>query len=446
MNRRLALLCTVFIVCALLTTGGSDGVRAESPEWLEPRALNIVDLAGQVPDEILEGAILASSDAGGVALFQSSEAEGRLLHIRVHLRGRRLRAGEGVLTRVTLLGQRPAYDHAYSATSSSWVRLYEGDREITGRVLWCHYVAPELRTPEADSSQWVRYPSLARLTYDLPLEEHGLRLLANMGGELTLLGEYTNLEAVFTYVLPEAVRVQVLGTQETTFRSYIGPVANAGLLSPVADEMYARYREVRHDRIPLEIPAYANYVLFVYPPGDYWVHDVSGYNVQTPYAGAVRLATEDGLVSQEFTHSGAFPLRAVWQEAEQCLGPDYLSLLPPVDWVISPEFVVPPGTPHDDCFLEGGCSDAVLDAIYDAETPLRIVYLHAEPATRDVRVVPLRFMDDPTLPAAPAVGPERPCSLYVPLLLHPVHIPVPDALPRPVGFFVEDGRMIGYLP
>ena len=55
---------------------------AVATAWREPQALNIVDIAGQVPDEVLKDNIVVW-DAGGIALFERSERSGSLLHIHV---------------------------------------------------------------------------------------------------------------------------------------------------------------------------------------------------------------------------------------------------------------------------------------------------------------------------------------------------------------------------
>ncbi|MGB6895399.1 MAG: hypothetical protein WBF37_05605, partial [Dehalococcoidia bacterium] len=164
-----------------------------SPAWVEPRALNIVDIAGQVPDSVLEGNIVVYSHVAGIATFVSSERDGDLLRLTFELHPR---VWDGRWTTIPLLGQRPIFDHMGSAAPEMWLRLYDGGAEITGEILVCTYVEPDLTLPLAGSHTHARYPE--RETSDLPLESHGVRVPANYGGELTLGGNYSVLTGVYT--------------------------------------------------------------------------------------------------------------------------------------------------------------------------------------------------------------------------------------------------------
>ncbi len=92
---RNALLAPFLIGLVLLALLGSAfHAMADEPSWVEPRALNIVDIAGQVPDWVLEDNIVAFSHIGGLAQFIWSERDGELLRINVRLRPRTYPAGE----------------------------------------------------------------------------------------------------------------------------------------------------------------------------------------------------------------------------------------------------------------------------------------------------------------------------------------------------------------
>ena len=286
------------------------------------------------------------------------------------------------------------------------------------------------------------------------LEEHGRRLPANMGGELALSGDIPVVTAIYTFERPTATTTQYLGTQHTDFPSYIAPPdGGAGLLRPVVEQIYARYGDevggIRHPRIPLDPPAAANYVLFSYPPLLMDAYDQSRNNIERPSPGTIRLAPDEGMLSTDLVQGGAFPLRAVWQDADQSAGPEYLSLLPPVDRLTPPEFYVPPGIPFDPCFVEGGCSDALLQRIYETRTPLDIIYLRVDPDRQQTIGVPLRMADDPRYPAfataAFAPGPAQADGLhrlYLPLAFNPPNL---GGTGSPVGLFEPStGRMVGY--
>ncbi|MFH1085553.1 MAG: hypothetical protein V1772_07305, partial [Chloroflexota bacterium] len=232
--------------------------------------------------------------------------------------------------------------------------------------------------------------------------------------------------------------------------SYVGP-GGVGHFQPLMDQLRRTYA-FRHPRIRLNAPADANYVLFAYPPMPFDVYDWTPNlaNLDRPIGGTVRLAPDEGKLSQDLTHGGAFPLRVAWMDAGQSAGP-YLSLLPPIDRITPPEYVVPAGIAYDPCFLTGKCSAGVLKAIYDTRMALRIVYLRVEPAAGRVQAVPLRAADDTWRPsgAPPAalapMGPQAVQQKRLYLAYVARQIPYAD-VERPAGLFdPATGRMLGYL-
>ena len=421
---------------------------------MEPRALNIVDIAGQVPDWVLEDNIVAFSHIGGLAQFIWSERDGELLRIGVRLRPRAYPAGEAWTTAFTLLGHRAILDHMGSSVPEMWVRLYDGDTELTSHINWGLYIDPALSLPLAGSSQMVRYPEY--LTTSMVMESNGLKVPANYGGEYGLNGDYADLSAVFTVVQPtNSPQVTYLGYQEATYRSYIGP-GGVGVLAPLMEQLRKEFND-RHDRITLNIPTGANYVMFTYPPTPFSVYQTE-HNLQRPDGGTVRLSPGQGMLSQDLTHGGAFPLSVAWQDADQVLYDPYLSPLYSIDRITPPEHVVLEGTPYDPCFLRGDCGGSVLDAIHDATATIRIIYLQVEPTYSGLQALSLKVADDswsPALAGSPSPSEseaiEPPYRLYLPLILRgvaeePAPTPTVEA-ERPVGFFdPPTGRMVGYYP
>jgi hypothetical protein len=438
------------------------------PDWMEPQALNIVDMAGQVPDEVLSGMTIAW-DGGGVVRFVSSEVDGDWLRIHVRLDTRRLRSGSGWVTQFGLLGQRPVVDHVSSTAPESWVRVYEGSREVTSELLHCTYVVPPRSSPSTDASVWTRYPENVRIIYpaDMPLGTHGRYVPANTGGEVALPGDRPVLTATFTVRRPAAARVTYLGTQDASFQSFIGPCSDGdmGGFGALVNQLRALTGgAVRHPRIGLNIPAGANYIAFNYRPMDYDIYTVADYDVHDPnsnlfrpIAGTVRLAPDEGMLSQNLNHGGAFPLLAAWQDADQSAGP-YLSLLPPVDRITPPEYFVLPGTPYNACFRDGGCSTDLLQSIYNDSEPIHIVYLKVTPTITDQRPIPLKAADDPRSPAMGITATQEAAAavaavpaatgrfrVYLPGLSR--QVPLWTDVPRPAGIFEPtSGRMVGYLP
>ncbi len=438
-------------------------VAADTPEWVEPQALNIADIAGQVPDSALVGNIVAYNGAGGIARFLSSDMDGDQLRIHVRLDTRRLWSGDHWLTYATTLGQRPLYDHVASTTPASWVRLYADGQEVTDQILWLNYLDHTNVTPTTDASAWDRYPNQIDLAHkhtiycaSMASGPDGVYVPANTGGEIVLPGDHPVMTATFTYNVQTPANVSYLGTQETAFQTYIGPCSagDMGLFASLVTQMQARYPGIRHPRITLDIPVGANYVMFTYPPMDYdvyaTVYDGSdpNNNMMRPIAGTVRLAPDEAMLSQNLTHGGAFPLDVAWQDADQSAGP-YLSLMRNIDRITPPEYFVPPGVPYDPCFRDGACSDSLLDLIYTQPIPISIIYLSVSVSTGGMDAIPLRAADDPRYPVmclqeglvVTAVAPPSGNYVaYVPLLTRPLDVT------RPAGLFEpESGRMVAYV-
>jgi len=452
--------CVIGLVLIALL-GSALYATADEPPWVEPRALNIVDIAGQVPDWVLENNIVAFSHIGGLAQFMSSERDGGLLRISVRLRPRAYPAGEAWTTAFTLLGHRAILDHMGSSVPEMWVRLYDGDTELTSHINWGLYIDPALSLPLAGSSQMVRYPEY--LTTSMVMESNGLKVPANYGGEYGLNGDYADLSAVFTVVQPtNSPQVTYLGYQEATYRSYIGDPdhVHVGAFQPLMEQLWDKFGD-RHDRITLNIPSGANYVMFTYPPTPFSVYQTE-HNLQRPDGGTVRLSPGQGMLSQDLTHGGAFPLAVAWQDAGQVLYDPYLSLLCSIDRITPPEHLVLEGTPYDPCFLRGDCDDDVLKAIYDATATIRIIYLQVEPTYPGLQALSLKVADDSWSPALagspsetemtePSSSPTRPFRLHLPLIFRsvvdePAPTPTVEA-ERPVGFLdPATGRMVGYWP
>lgn len=414
------------------------------PAWVEPRALNMADIAGQVPDWVLANNIVSYSGSAGIAQFVSSQATGSTVSITLLLSTRRIWDGAQWLTNFNLLGQRPMYDHMANAAPQSWLRLYSGPSELTAGLRWATVVNSQLVAPSANAAEYIRYPQYSEFSF--PYEANGRRVPANMGGELTINGDHAQLTAVYTVQTSGRPQVTYLGMQEAAFQSYIGP-GGVGAFQPLMNQLMGHY-PWRHPRVMLNIPSGANYVMFTYPPLPFDVYDATGNNLGRPSAGTVRLAPDEAMLSQDLAHGGAFPLNVAWQDAGQSAGP-YLSLLPPIDRLTPPEYVVPAGTAYDPCFLSGNCSDGVLESIYNATMTLRVIYLKVEPWYPGCEAVPLRMADTNWSPGmllgdllAPPMLARSQWKAYMPIVFN-----FRASQTRPTGYFERSsGRMVGYLP
>jgi len=449
----LALVFPIFSACLA-------NARAETPDWAEPRALNIVDLAGQVPDEVLRDTFITSNFVAGVTQFVSSEVDGDLLRITARVHARRMwneTTGEWS-TKVPLLGQRPCFAHMGSSAPEAWIRLYENGQPLSVRSAWIEYLDPEVTLPLAGAAEpWRRYREVLVPGGSLRFDPDGIYLPANYGGELGFAGDHPSLTAVYTVRLSNRPQVTHMATQAAEFQSYIGP-GNVGLLTTLMEQMRDRYDD-RHGRIPLSIPAGANYILFQYPFIPFYVYDEA--NLLT---GSVRLApAEPAMLSADLVHSGAFPLYAAWQDAGQVKWyeedrnqPDrpyserFLTRLGPIVYVAPPEYVVPPDTAYNDCFQNGGCSSSVLASIHDARMTLRAVYLKVDRPSAGMYLVPLRMADDSWQPAlatdsGDATLQQGGFRVFLPLARTAGQAGISREVPLGV-FDTETGRMVGYLP
>ncbi len=462
-HRHLGTLTLAAFLC--LSLAAAPAADAQSGPWLEPQGLNIVDIAGQVPDAVLSGLIIAWHGSGGIVRFQSSDLDADWLRIHVLLNTRRVPVGTGYVTQFSLLGQAPLYDHMTSTSPESWVRVYEGGREITSELSYCSYIEPPRSSPTTPASDWNRYPANAREIMGTAMVSgpNGRWIPANTGGSVTLPGDRPVLTATFTVRRPSAARVTYLGTQEASFQSFIGPVSDGdmGAFAALYGQISALVGTTRHTRIPLVIPGAANYVMFNYAPSDFdiyspdYSHDSwtdPGSNFFRPIAGTIRLAPDEGMLSQNLNHGGAFPLRVAWQDADQSAGP-YLSLLPPVDRITPPEFFVLPGTPYNPCFREGGCSADLLNSIINDREPLQIIYLQVTPSVADGAAFTLQAADETYRPLATAAiraeaadpGPPGSYRVFVPTVRRG-QPQVWAGVQRPAGIVEPaSGRMVSYI-
>lgn len=440
------------VVLAVALCGAAAPPAVAAPTWAEPQALSIVDMAGQVPDAVLRDAIVVGNR--GMAQFVSSQRVGDRLRITLKVSTRRAWSGTQWVTEATLLGQAPAYDHPGSVAPASWLRLYRDSgltQECTGEIRWVYYTEPTLALPEAGADAWERYPSLKRTLYanndELPIEADGMRLPANRGGSVNLFGDDPWLWAVYTVRVAGSPAVTYLGEEAFTFQSYIGP-GSVGVFQPLMEQLLARYGR-RHPRFALHPPGGANYVLFIYPPAPFNVYSYDGTNLLRPTSGTVRLAPDDAMLSQDFDQAGAYPLGVAWQDADQSAGP-YLSLLPPVDRVTPPEYVVPAGAAYNLCYQTGDCSAAVLDSLYAATMTLRVLYLRVEAPYGQLQRVPLRVADANWSLSVAAQPPMFQATVGVAAVPYAVRLPLVRNLrapnEHPVGLFDgATGRMVGYL-
>ncbi|MHB0858232.1 MAG: hypothetical protein ACYC5M_11760 [Anaerolineae bacterium] len=456
---------TVFILVLLLvlcTVSVPPSVQAADPPWIEPRALNIADIAGQ--DAALDAALaerggaIVSFNSGAIARFRGATVSGGKLRITVNLYPRVYSSGGYYWAYVPLLGQEAVYDHMGSASPESWLRVYNGATEITNSRESATYYQPVLALPSAGAGTDYRYPRVTLNQAALVTQADGILLPTNLGGTVSFRFASqppTALTGVYTIVLGARPRVRMLSKQDATFQSYVG-AGNVGALNPVMNQLRALVGE-RHSRIALNRPAGANYILFNYPPIPFDVY--TGGNLLRPSSGTVRLTPDFQNLCADMTYAGAFPLDAGWQDADQSNVPPYvgyyLSLithtLGPLSHLTPPEYVVAADTPYDGCLVRGDCPTQWLwDNILNKTMSMSILYLTVDDPPAGLVVLPLRMADDGW---TPSIGEAAPAGLSAPVLsqTHRVFLPL---IVRPYGYGVRPaglfdratGRMLYYVP
>ena len=451
----------VVVLVGLLLGTAASGVAADSVEWTEPQALNIVDIAGQVPDSVLAGHIVSYSGGGGVVLYESAQVISDTLQITVQASPRYVDWWGGAYVFNTL-GQMPNYDHIASTMPAATVRLYLNSQDITDNVMQVEYLDPGPTTPTTNAADWYRYPEAKHTVSGASLlSSEGLNLPANMGGSIYVLYQPADtsaevwITAVYTLPVPDVVTVEYLGHQTQTFQSFLGDYSpgDAGSIEPLVQQLRAIYED-RHPRIYINAPSGTNYVLFNYPTAEFDIYASSDENRYRSIGGTVRLAPDNAMLSQNLQHGGAFPLNLVYQDADQSAGP-YLSLLPQVDRFTPPEYFVLPGVEFDSCFYTGDCSLAKLEEIYDATAEISVVYLKATPNSSQVQAVSLRAADTNyvvgvsevklTSKAEVVVNAPAAYRVFIPLILR--QVPLAADVDHPAGLFeLDSGRMVGYVP
>jgi hypothetical protein len=423
--------------------------------------------------------MISYGDNNGIVVYESGTRSGSTIVVTTTIYPRFSTpwwAPNQMMTSFGCLGQIPHYDHMGSVVPASTLRIYASDgTEVTQQIRYMYITHMDTRQPSANSREYNRYLPVDRYGtdggYPLPLGPEGLNIPSNSGCNIQVPGEnYAPLTGVFTLTIDSPVSASVLGSQIATFQSYIG-VGNVGIFDPLMSQLRARYAD-RDTRIPLSIPAGADYFLLKYPPmpGDAYADQQTGppfYNAARPSGGTYRLArpTSQNILSTNYTFSAAFPLSVFWRDAGQVPGSSFLpAIYEPIE-LASPEYVLPAGVPYDNCFVSGNCSPAKLAQIHDATMPLEIIYLSIDRHPLGAQWTPLRMagqqwsttalpifsplpaLSDPSvaLGTAPIPVAEPPTTTHY-LFLPIVARSEVQLSGCPCGWFDAIGRMVDYVP
>lgn len=469
------------LLLALILFGGvpatpvlatNDSPASPIAEWVEPKGINIVDLVGQVPEETLRDAILVDSGVG-IVQYQSGVRVGDTVTITVKITPRYSVRPNITYSYFACLGQPGTFDQWPSIMPTAKMRLYEGGVDITDKVFWLSVIPAGFQHPSRATTVGDRYD---KVTIDPPNRDPDGSVIipANMGCEILAPGELRNLTATFTFVSPPLVEVLPLGSQSFTYRTYIG-IGAAGQLESLRSQMLARFGP-RHDKFDLIPPLGTEFVFVKYPPAaaNAGASESIAVNVRNPTGGTYRLGNANigapGLSVDHFNSMG-LSFNGQWHDSDANPSSPYLTFFDNPYFLSGPEVFIPDSIPYDPCMTNGGCSPALLQAIYDATMPITITYLKVTQSacTADSYTYrPLRMVGAAWTPgsltsatantayrfptwASPLVPGDDPLDkfIYLPIAFRSPEVCTPVTPPPladcPCGVFAADGRMVDFI-
>jgi hypothetical protein len=408
-----------------------------TPEWLEPHGLSIIDLVGIVPEEQLRGSVVRWAPGFGIVVYEWGRREGDTVRVRVSYAVQWSGA-------VLCLGKQADRDEWPVASPPGTVRVFnQAGADITRQLSRRFWFRPAGLTQPTGGTDQQRYPEYEG---ELQFTAAGEAIVpANTGCQMWIYGAGNRLAAEWTFTTPPAVSVQPLGSFTTTVESYIGP-GYAGHLASLSSQMRSRYAD-RHNNIRVSLPRGANYILVRFPMQPV---DPYGPALDYPGYGTYRIRQPDGRLSVDHINAMGIPYYGQWQDADQSDGARFLPHFSDGVALTAPEYFLPPGFTYDRCMTDGGCPRSLLEAIYNNEMPYTVHFYTVSPASPDALLIPLRQVGpgyrpaaEPASAAPEAAGPYR---LYLPAASRLHTPPTFNTTNCPCGWFLPDGRMVGFVP
>lgn len=455
---------------------------AQSIDWLEPEGIGVVDLIGEVPEDVLHNAAIVYSN-NGTLLYESGERTGDTVTVQARVVPRYAVSGDSEHTLVNCLGQPALTDTWPVVAPAGAMRVFENGVEITGEA-WLQRFAPGGRIHPLNNPSTFRYPE-GETTVVTFNDDGSIPMPVNRGCAIIFRGFRSNLTATFTVQSPKYISVQMLGSETFTFHSYIGP-GDAGQISGLVNQLTRRYAN-RHDKFALTIPSGAEFALVTFPltPVHPYVNEPIDLNLQQPGSGTYRIGRKDSLnLSVDHAVTMAIPLYWQTRDADQSGGSEFLPTFTTPGELASMEYFVPTGIPYDSCMRRGTCSNELIEQIYNTEMQMIIHYMVVTRINVGLDQIPLRQVGPAWSPgfsaaslgsavesvrpleldstpaltpqarqqaaAQPSIAPTAPANgdLYLPLIYwnEPVAVPPDDRAPCPCGWFTPDGRMVDFVP
>jgi hypothetical protein len=423
-----------------------------APPWLEPRGLAIYDMVGLVDEEELHGAIIVNYPGSGVLLYDRGTRSGDAVEIAVQALPGHVTWGNVSQTRVGCLGQIATFDTWPVASPAAQVEIFSNGVPVHQTAVFVEHFPAGLRLPVAGAAEWLRYSR--EQIEPVYAGDGSLVLPANLGCSIVLAGRHENVTARFRLAAPQRVQIETLGKRTFTADSYIGP-GEPGMLGSLMQQMKARFPE-RDTKSTLKPYDGTDHVFVKFPLAvDPYVLVPAEYGQLG--GGTYRFALLNGGLSVDRINSMAIPLEGGWQDADQVTG-DYLPYSPRGSFMSGPEYILPPGFAYAPCMTNGGCPDALLDAIYAARYEFTVYYhrvtrltntgltrvpLHqVGPAWKVEAIPPVGQSVPGTGVEAPAMGQQGHTS-YMPLIL--AQQPE-EPTGCPCGWFDAEGAMVDFVP
>ncbi len=440
---------------------------SRSVNWLEPRALSVLDFVGQVPEEHLRDSVLIFGQAG-VTQYLRGERVGDQVTIEVSISTWIVDHNGLIRTEMPCLGRRPIFDEWPVPVPPAEMRVFSRGIDITDQVLKNYAFTPsQQQIPiwgSAGDNGLIRYHFERQATFSHS-ETGALIVPANMGCHIWLPGSVPDLTAKFVFNYPQQIHIETLGSETFSFHSYIG-VGSAGEIDALRRQLVNRYGS-RHEKFILRsVPAGTDYVWLNYPPTpvSLYASALTDENIDLPFGGTYRFIGHE--LSNDHVVSMGLPLYQQWTDSDLVDG-SWLPQNGPVNMISSPEYFVPPGVAYDPCMRLGNCKDTVLDEIYNKQARMTLYYYHVRRlSTSNLMKVPLhpvgpdwRPGDEPSVVAESitsriSINAESctlpPHRILLPSISYSPPPPFfPDDAPEagcPCGWFDSYFRMLDVIP
>ncbi len=440
--------------------------QAADITWLEPRAINVLDFVGQVPEEHLKGSILTFGQAG-TTRYVSGYRDGDNVVINVSMDSWVYNIGGNIVTMVTCLGHYPTLDHWPVPVPASTMRIFSNGKDVTDLVRpHFSYVPFPQSYPTYNSSGDNGGPRYFFDSQELftRTQNGALNIPANTGCDILFLGRVPNLTARYEFNYPQQIHIKPMGSETFTFHSYTG-IGEAGVLDSLRSQMKKKYG-TRHDEFDMHIPEGADYVWLNYPPTPISLYsmNMTAENINLPFGGTYRFFADK--LSNDHMVSMGIPIYQQWQDADLD-GGEWLDPIGKTARIQSPEYFVLRGTSYDPCMTNGGCPDTLLDKIYNAEDQMTLYYYKVSRlADSQLFRIPLHSVGprwrSGNAPSAAAIGSSAVAAAEQRLAggaVYKVMVPavsyepgadiLPDDKPEagcPCGWFDQNYRMLDVVP